>query len=193
MVTKTQVANMALTLIGQSTISAITEDTPTATKLNTIYDIVLDEALSAGPQKGWKFARNRAEIDVDAEEPAFEYDYRFALPSEHLRTVWVGVENEELVDWIQEGGYILTNEEDTTIDMIYVKRETNHSRFPPHSVKMLYYMLAYHLAYNIIQSSTHAERVYTILHEVVLPKAIAIDEQERYVEETNNDWQEAGR
>ena len=84
MASQTDIVNLALIKIGQSTVSSIDEDTPTATKLKTIYNQVLDEALAAGPEKGWKFTQKRVSVSVDASAPASEYEYQTPRPYKQL-------------------------------------------------------------------------------------------------------------
>jgi hypothetical protein len=52
--------------------------------------------------------------------------------------------------------------------------------------------MAVALCYRIKEASKHYERLLIEYEQVVLPKAIALDEQERYVEEEDNSWQEEG-
>jgi hypothetical protein len=181
--------------IGQSTVSSIDEDTPTATKLKTIYNQVLDEALAAGPEKGWKFAQPEEDYDisVDATSPGDSYEYRYKLPDDFLRATSVKTEGTEITDWVRKGQYILTNQEDTEIELEYVKRVTVTGLFPPHFIKVLYYMLAYHLAYDIVQNKNHANDILQELQLVVLPKAIGLDEQDQYVQEESTSWIDIGR
>jgi hypothetical protein len=193
MASQTDIVNMALLKIGEKTISAVGEDTPTANKLRTCYNVVLDEALAAGPEKGWKFATERINISVDASAPDSEYDYRYALPDEFLRIVTVHADGTEYTDWVREGQYILTNQVDDEIDLIYVRRVTVTGLFPPHFIKVLYMMLAYHLAYNIVQNKRHANTLLQELQTLVLPKAIALDEQDKYVQEESTAWNDIGR
>jgi hypothetical protein len=192
----TSIANMALTKIGEKNITDISQDSPTARACALIYDETLDEVLTAGPEKGWKFARHReADVAVSATEPEFDFDYQFEIPSEPhcLRVLAVKVGDLELTDWERMGDYILTNQEDDEVDFLYISRVTDTGKFPPHFVKVLYTTMAAKLAYRIKESSAHYERLIMELHQEVIPRAIAMDEQERYVQEFNNDWAEAGR
>ncbi|MCP4537779.1 MAG: hypothetical protein GY832_11600 [Chloroflexi bacterium] len=193
MASQTDILNMALLKMGEKTVTSIGQDTPTATKLRAAYDVVLDEALAAGPEKGWKFTKERETISVDATSPDSEYDYRFALPNGILRIINVHADGTDYTDWVREGQYILTNQVDDEIDLIYVKRVTNTGLFPPHFTRVLYMMLAYQLAFNIIQSKTHANQIFEELYFRVLPKAIALDEQDGYVQEGSSSWVDAGR
>jgi len=193
MASQTDIVNMALVKIGQSTISSIDEDTPTATKMHTIYDLILDEALAEGPQHGWKFAREQATISVDADSPDSQYDYRYKLPDDLLRIDRVHADGMDYTDWVRQGQYILTNQVDDEINLNYVKRVTITGLFPPHFIKVLYTMLAFELAFNIVKNTNLANSLYAELKSSVLPKAIAMDERDQYVEEENHAWIDAGR
>ena len=261
--TKTQICNMAMLKIGQTIFTDVdTDGTVTANKINAVYSPVLEEALTTGPQKGWKFARRRNRISVDSSTAtAFadysgtvtgttscttsavhglasgdlvnitdttnydgeyevtvinttsfyftadyvaddatgtiqwtsdSYEYRFPLPT-MLRLVSVTVGGAELTDWIREGAYILTNQESDELDIQYVQSITTESLFPPHFAKVFYMMLAYHLSFDIVQSKEHSNAVFEELYGQVMPKAMALDEQEQYVEEESHSWVEAGR
>jgi hypothetical protein len=193
MASQTDICNLALIKIGQKTISSIDADTPTATKLKAVYDQILDEALTQGPERGWKFATTRETVSVDGTTPDSEFDYRYKLPNGFLRAVKVHEDGSDYTDWIREGEYLLTNGVDDEINLTYVQRVTTTGLFPPHFVKVLYTMLAYELAFNIVQNSKLAGDLLQELHFKVLPKAIALDERDQYVEEGNNNWVDIGR
>jgi len=120
-----------------------------------------------------------------------KYSYRYEIP-DCLRVVSVQAGGAELTDWIRSGSYILTNQESSEVDMNIVESITTTTLFPPHFIKVLWLSLAIELAYDVIQSSTHTERLITELYEIVLPKAIAMDEQEKYEQETDTSWIDAG-
>lgn len=189
---KTSICNLALIRLGEKTITDVTDDSNTARLCNYIYDQVLDEVLASGPEKGWKFARGRVSVTVSATEPAFEFEYQYQIPTNVLRVYSVQVGEEELTDWVREGEYILTDEEDEEVDVKYIQRITDAAKFPPYFVKVLYMNIAIELAYNLIQSATAAERLELELREKILPKAMGLDEQEKYVEEESSSWIDEG-
>jgi hypothetical protein len=115
------------------------------------------------------------------------------LPEDFLRVTSVKTEGTEITDWVRKGQYILTNQEDSEIELEYVKRVTVTGLFPPHFIKVLYYMLAYHLAYDIVQNKNHANDILQELQLIVLPKAIGLDEQDQYVQEESTSWIDIGR
>lgn len=218
------------------------------------------EALEAGPEKGWKFARWRASsIDVDSTSitafatatsttttvtstahglvtndlatitdttnydgdfvitkvdadsftiiKAFvaddatgtvswtsqEYAYRYARPTSiAVTTVQSG--GSELTDWIREGEWILTNQQATEVDMLYIRvlADLTITNFPPHFVDALWRRFTVHLAYDLVQNRALSEQLLTELETIYLPRDIAMDARVQFVEEFNNDWQRAG-
>ena len=119
------------------------------------------------------------------------YNYRYATPAS-LRLVEVQVAGIELTDWLEEGEYILTNLEDEEIDVIYVQSITDTTLFPPHFTKALWFNMAIEAAYGVIQSATAPERLQMLYDEKILPKAIAMDEKHKYVQESSSSWVDAG-
>jgi len=189
-ISPTKICNYALVILGEKRIAALTQDSETARTCNEIYEQIRDEVLADGPEKGWKFARARKTVSVSSDTPEFEFAYQFAVPSDPpcLQIVSVQVDGTELTDWQKEGDYILTNEEDTSVDVIYIKQVTDEAKFPPHFVKYFAATLAVELSYKITQNSAMGERLLTRLERAIRPRAIAKDAKESYVEEENDDW-----
>ncbi|MCK5017538.1 MAG: hypothetical protein KAS32_10765 [Candidatus Peribacteraceae bacterium] len=120
-----------------------------------------------------------------------EFAYRYARPTS-IRITSISVGGQELTDWELEGQYILTSLEQSTVVVKYVQSITDTSLFPSHFVKILYMNMAVHLAYDLVQSRTLSEQLIRELENVYMPRAIAIDAKELYVEEDNQNWQNAG-
>lgn len=122
-----------------------------------------------------------------------EDQWRFTIPSASKRVVSVRVSGIELTDWTEEDGYILTGLESVAITIDYVKSVTDTTKFPAYFTKVLYMSLAAELAYSLLQSATAAERIQTEIDDKIMPKAIAKDEQKKFVEEVSTEWVDAGR
>jgi len=131
--------------------------------------------------------------DVTISWTSADYAYRYAIPSASKRVVKASVLGIELTDWITRGEWVLTSLEDEKIWIEYVQSITTTTLFPAHFTKVLVLSLAVELSYNLIQSSIHSERLLIELQDIVLPKAIALDEQEKYVKESSDSWVDAGR
>lgn len=82
----TDVVNVGLTLVGQTTITDLSDGSPTANTANIIYTEVLEDLLRSHP---WNFATKRQQLAQSSTDPAFEFDNAFVLPSDWLRTISV--------------------------------------------------------------------------------------------------------
>ena len=119
------------------------------------------------------------------------YRYRYKLPDECKFIKKVRVGGVEITDWFEEEGYILTNNEDETIYIDYI-RDVDITECPAYFAKVVYLSLATELSYPIIKSSTHTERLQAELDRT-MSWAIARDERKKYVKEQDHSWVEAGR
>lgn len=77
------IANMALQRIGaRGSIASLTENSPNAVKVNTVWDMIFQEVLS---ERDWKFAKLRVQLPQAAITPVYAYQYAYTLPSDFLR------------------------------------------------------------------------------------------------------------
>ena len=123
-----------------------------------------------------------------------EYEYRYARPT-CTRVVNVQVGGIELTDWQRDGSFIVTNGEDTDVDMRYVQAASavTVTNFPMHFVEVLWRRLASHLAYSLVQNATIQQQLITEMEQVYIPRAIGMDNREQYVKESSDSWVDAGR
>ena len=118
------------------------------------------------------------------------YEYRYAMPTS-LRIDSIKVVGLELTDWVREGVYLLTNQEDEEIDVTYIQSITTTTLFPPHFTRVLVLMLAIKLHYNLTQD-LNAIQLLNVDYDLAMSKAIAMDEREKYVKEYSSSWVDAG-
>lgn len=119
--------------------------------------------------------------------------YRYARPSS-TRVTSVQVGGVEITDWVREGSFNLTNQEDTEVDMTYVlpRASVTETNFPMHFVDILWRKLAVHLTYNVVQNAKIQQQLITELEQIYMPRAIGMDNREQYVQESSNSWVTAG-
>ncbi len=122
-----------------------------------------------------------------------EFAYRFARPT-CTRVASVKVGAVELTDWIRKGSWILTNLEDTEVDMDYILAHgsVTIANFPAHFVNAFRMKLALDLAYDLSQNSALGDRLLREYEEITLPRAIGMDNREIYVQESSSSWADAG-
>jgi hypothetical protein len=120
--------------------------------------------------------------------------YRFAMPTS-TRVTRVQVGGTDITDWVREGEYILTNQEDTEVDMSYVLAPENVTitNFPMHFVTVLWRNLASHLAYDLVQNLRLQNQLITEMEQIYIPRAIGMDNREIYVQEFSESWVDVGR
>lgn len=87
MASKTDIANRALTKLGDDRITDLLDDTERARTMNSLYDACRDAELRAHV---WNFAIRRASLPRLAVAPEFGYAYQYQLPADSLRLVQVG-------------------------------------------------------------------------------------------------------
>jgi len=121
------------------------------------------------------------------------FQYRYARPTS-TRVTKVKVGGRELSDWVREGDFILTNQEDTEVDISYIQDASVVviTNFPPHFVDVLWRRLSACLAYDLVQNLQLSTTKLTSLERIYLPRAIGMDNREQFVQEFSNSWVSAG-
>lgn len=124
--TETDIANRALALIGQPSISSIHEGTGAARSIAVHFEAIRDALLRSHP---WDFATVRVELSRDSEQPAFGWQYQFPLPDDFLRLNTFNEVDSDLCrsSFDIEGSVLLTNS--TAALVSYVQRIKDPSRF----------------------------------------------------------------
>lgn len=149
-VSETAICNLALTLLGEARITSLAEDRPAARECAAAYERIRDIELAKHP---WNFAKTRVTLAADSTEPAFDFDYAFVLPADCLRVL---LPNTYQLDWSLENhngdNAILTNDGDS-IDVRYIQRVTDPTKFSAPFVAALAAALAMHLAERLTQSN----------------------------------------
>lgn len=86
MASKTDVANRALTKLGDARIIDLTDDSEAAIVLNSMFDTVRDAELRAN---NWNFSIKRDAIAALSSTPAFGFTYEYQIPGDCLRIIMV--------------------------------------------------------------------------------------------------------
>lgn len=152
--TDVKIANIALSHLGDYRITSLADNTEQARKVNAIYTLTRDSLLFDHP---WSFAKKQATLAVNATAPTYEFDYAFDLPSDFIRLLSI---NEELPQTIKHeivGSQIFISE--STLDIKYVYRVTDPTKFSDGFVECLSLLLAAKLAYSITRSRGMREQL----------------------------------
>lgn len=102
MASQVEISNAAIIAVGADIISSLNEQTPEAISINAIWDQIRKTLLRAN---AWNFCVKRIELAQSAVPPNFNYEFRFALPSDNLRVIEVYTDDNYKI----ENGFIVTN------------------------------------------------------------------------------------
>jgi hypothetical protein len=112
MASDVEIANRALSKLGDKTIVSLTEDSNSARAINECYVLVRKNEIR---RHSWHFAKKRALLAASATAPAFDFSYAYPLPSDCLRVLMPHPESDSVqydgkVDWKIEGRSILSDQ-----------------------------------------------------------------------------------
>lgn len=156
-VSEVSICNLALSHIGEKSITSLSDDVKPARECNRLYAITRDMEFRA---HNWNFSIKRTNLSEDGTEPDSEYKHRYQVPAECLRILEVLYAN----SWRVEGGnladagklFILTNLSGP-IYIRYVAQITDPAVFDVLFVNALAARLAMDLVEPLSQSNTKAE------------------------------------
>jgi hypothetical protein len=153
-VSEVAICNLALQKLGAARITSLTEDSVNARHCNACYTMLRDQEIVAHP---WSFAKKRATLAPDATAPDHDYLYAFSYPTNCLRILPPARNG---LDWQMENNKILTNDGDT-LEVLYLERVTDPTRFHPLFDDALASRMADHMCEAITQSNQKKEKATT--------------------------------
>jgi len=127
---ETSLCNRALQMIGAGRIQTITDPGSAAARAcNSLYAEIRDEVMAVHE---WQFAKARQVLAQLSSGPPFGYEYAYQLPSECLRPLRLHNELEigREIEWEVEGDELYCDLE-SDVQLHYIKRITDASKFPP--------------------------------------------------------------
>ena len=181
MATEVSICSNALRRLGDSPITALTDNTERARLCNAFYADSRDAVLRSHP---WNFAITRATLAQLSSTPSYGFDYQYSLPTDPFCLRVLEMEYSDYIFKIEnsssEGRVLLTNE--STAKILYIGRITDPVKFDSMFVDTLTEKLAVDLAYPIsgsVQFQAQMEKLY----KSKLSEARSIDGQEGFIDE----------
>ena len=185
---ETSICNKALGKIGAKRINDFgdTSDTkPEAIQCRLHYEPTRD-ALERS--HSWRFARARAELSQDEEDPDFEWDNQFILPTDFLRFRSIyeeaGTTSKSRRHAI-EGQRLLTDLSE--VSLRYIKKVTDVTEFDPLFVEVLVLRLALKLVGPLAGGDPKLQDTLQRELNTLMPKVQAVDSDETDVG-GRSDW-----
>ena len=164
-----EIANRAITFLGGTTITALTDDTKEGRACLRLYEQSRDQLLRDHP---WNFSLKRVSIAANTTSPVFEYTNAFDWPADCLRIIEVDTTEE----WAVEGRQIVSDAA-APLQIVYVHQVTDANLFDAKFIEAYSLRLAADIAYDITASQTvaaTAEQKYSAM----MQEARLIDAQE---------------
>jgi len=153
------ICNNALVRIGSKTITSLSDGDKVSTACNLVYSQTRDMLLR---QHLWNFSLVRVSLASETPGPSFGFAYSYPLPSEFIRVK--EIENNNTIYKI-EGGKLLTD--DATINLVYVARVEDVSKYDALFTEALILSLASRLSFILIGSNSRDEALKEELKRVL--------------------------
>jgi len=185
-----EICNMGLVLIGDQTITALTDSNDRATVASTFYEPTRDAVLRAHP---WGFAKTRVALAMAAGTPnSNKYSYHFTLPTSPkcLRVLEVEEDYPGQIPYSVEARKLLCN--DSSISILYVAQVTDSGLFDALFTDALAARLAMAFAMALTKQKTLIELAAKV-YEMKINEARTMDGLESTPKEIYNDTLLRGR
>jgi hypothetical protein len=148
-----QIANRALSKLGERTIVSLTENSNPAAAVNECYVLVRQNEIRRHP---WHFAKKRALLAASATAPAFDFSYAYPLPADCLRVLMPHPESDSVqydgrIDWKIEGRSILSDQAGP-LKVTYLADVTDPEQFDAAFVDTFAARLAVEIAHRLTGS-----------------------------------------
>ena len=169
MASEVDIANRALSMLGEDRITALTDNNKGARAMNARFALLRDAELTS---YAWRFAVKRVSLPSSTDTPAWGYSLIYDLPADNLRPIKVGgaAINSEAIGVMYEStgfstestpyeiieGRIHTNLS-APLDYEYIARITDAGSFNPLFVEALAARLAADAAEEMTQSNSKKE------------------------------------
>lgn len=178
------VINYSLVLCGATTVSAITDDTPNARALNSVYDFARKNFHT---DNKWTFSTTRSTLTtISTTGLPFLHDdesYVYTKPTDCLR-IWEL--SEPNVIWREEGNYIYANA--AGLGAKWAFDQTDLTKWPPYAIEAFSYKLAAEIAFQIMNSPTKAMELKKFYSDVCLVDAQSKNSQIGVPQQVNDDF-----
>lgn len=156
MASDVDVANAALTELGQDRITGLDQSVERARCIREIFEEQRDATLADHP---WSFAMTRAALSRLASAPAFGWDYQYQLPTDCLIVREIHPEGAYSV----EDGKLLSNAEEVSVR--YTRRVKDMNRTSAEFRLALAARIGANVAFKLTGSVTEKERMETLYRD----------------------------
>ena len=176
-ISKTGIANLALSRIGEGAIESIDDSgDEVARKIKTVFE---HSVRHQSRMSLWQFLKARAVLTQNATAPAFGYSYSYNLPEDFIRMISVNdLDAWDKEDWYElESGKLLLDQDSAKI--VYVKYIEDTNKYDSLFVEALSVLIASKLAVIIRQDENLSVALLQEWKQSALPDAVVADGNEQ--------------
>jgi len=171
MASEVDIANRALSMLGEIRITALTDNSKPARAMNARFDIIRDAELMNYP---WRFAIKRTQLAAETAVPEWGYSTIYEVPTDNIRAVKVGgfeINDEAIGVMYTSTGYNVSEDApyeiiegkihtnlSAPLDYEYIARITDTGQFDPLFVETLAAALAVDACEELTQSESKQRR-----------------------------------
>jgi hypothetical protein len=183
MASPTDIANLALSLIGEGEIADIADTSDEISRVcGANFAQARDECLAMAR---WSFAKGQGVLTKLIDAPLFEWNAAFELPVDFIRLCKIAGEDawEPREYFDVQGRKLLVELDDdtvTTLNIEYVRREEDPTLFSPLFVESVSYKLAHKIARKLTGSDVRGREIMKEFEQVVMPRCLTMDAQLRH-------------
>ncbi|MBO4516729.1 hypothetical protein J5751_04865 [bacterium] len=185
------ICNLALSLIGNKTITSIETPVSTEEKICSLwYDTTRKQALiEASPN----FARARKYIPLSNIENPFGFKYAYQKPNDCLKVLGIGETYETQHNYCVEGNYIFTDDnENNSLPIRYIRDESTINYFSPAFIQYFACCLAVNICYQL-NKDNNVKQLLEVRKQQELIRTNTTDNQESKIMIIHRNDYEASR
>jgi len=174
MASSVEIANSALTKMGETRIMSLTDNVKAAREINAVFTLRRDALLRA---YNWNFAMKRDQLPALSDAPSWGYTYQYQLPSDCLRVVQVSefYVIPGLTDYIagadaepfRIAGQTIETDFSAPLKVRYIRRVTNSGEFDVLFNELFACDLAVNTCESITQSTSKKESLKQDMKEAL--------------------------
>lgn len=171
-ISKTSIANKALTEVGATPITSLDDGTNNADIVSRVYEISLKSILS---ECKWNFATKRSLLTLSSYLLEW-YDvgetYVYARPADVIKIFGT---NDDKATFREEGDYIISDTSGLGIRYVYYLDDP--TKYSQQFIEAFIDKLCSDIAFIIVNSASLGEKYLTLYESVSLPKAMSSNSQ----------------
>lgn len=153
MASQVEVANLALSMVGEPPIISLSDDNQGAKAANLWFGTARDAVLE---DHKWNFAMKRTTMALSGTTPAFGFDNQFKLPNDFIRLIRFDPDADP--NYRIEGEFILSDSDNP--ELIYVSRVVDMNIWPVAARVALAARLAHEIAAILKNDQETAETLW---------------------------------